>query len=56
MPSIDSQYSVNGNVLTRESWLTLLLGIALVWSSIEDTLRWMAPQPGRAGTPRAERS
>ena len=41
MLSIDRQYSVDADVLARESWLALLLGIALVWSGIEDTLRWM---------------
>jgi hypothetical protein len=42
MLSIDSQYSVDADVLARESLLTLLLGVALAWSGIEDTLRWMA--------------
>ena len=41
MLSIDRQYCVDADVLARESWLTLLLGIALVWSGMEDTLRWM---------------
>ena len=41
MLSIDRQYSVDADVLARESWLTLLLGISLVWSGMEDTLRWM---------------
>ena len=41
MLSIDRQYSVDADVLTRESWLTLLLGISLAWAGVEDTLRWM---------------
>ena len=43
MLSIDRQYSVDADVLARESWLTLLLGISLAWYGMKETLYWELP-------------
>lgn len=39
--SIDHRYSVDREVVARESWLTVSLGVALVWSGMEEALRWI---------------
>ena len=41
MLSIDRHYSVEAELVTRESWLTLMLGVGLVWSGMEEVLRWI---------------
>lgn len=41
MLGIDREYNVDAEIATRESWLTMLLGVLLVWSGMEEALRWL---------------
>jgi hypothetical protein len=41
MLGVDREYAIDAAIATRESWLTMLLGVALVWSGMEEALRWL---------------
>lgn len=42
MLGIDREYAVDEDIAMRESWLTVMVGSGMVWSGMEEALRWIA--------------